>query len=133
MVITITAILGKKNDTAKMDYLTDDFINVMKVMTDLNRLRIFALLYSANYKLTKNEITNSMKHNRQKVLIDLKILQQSGLVKNRQYNHKTYYFLSKINKKLRRILFGLVSTVSDKILLQDTKRLKNQVLLKEKR
>ena len=115
-----------------MDYLTDSFINIMKAMSDLTRLRIFWVLHRANTELCVCEIINSIEENQYNVSRHLKILKYAGLVKERKQGRFVYYSLSKIGNKTHNILIDLVSTVSDEILTRDTKRLKKQLSLRKK-
>ena len=115
-----------------MNYLTDSFIEIMKAMSDLTRLRIFWVLHRANTELCVGEIINSIEENQYNVSRHLKILKYAGLVKERKQGRFVYYSLSKTGEKMHKILIDLVSTVSDEILSQDTKRLKKQLSLRKK-
>ena len=88
-----------------MDYLTDSFIEIMKAMSDLTRLRIFWVLHRANTELCVCEIINSIEENQYNVSRHLKILKYAGLVKERKQGRFVYYSLSKPAK--RRIKFLL--------------------------
>jgi ArsR family transcriptional regulator len=114
-----------------MQYLTDSFIDIMKAMSDLTRLRIFWVLHRANTELCVCEVIDALDESQYNVSRHLKILKYAGLVKERKQGRFVYYSLSKTGNKTHRILIQLVSTVSDEILSRDSMRLTKRLSLRK--
>lgn len=105
-------------------------IEVFKALGDLTRLRILLLLLYAHKELCVCELVDALEENQYNISRHLKILRQSGLLKERKEGRWVYYSLDDTSNSFKDSLFKTLKSISiDK---EDAKRLKERLGIRVK-
>lgn len=105
-------------------------IEVFKALGDLTRLRILLLLLYAHKELCVCELVDALEENQYNISRHLKILRQSGLLKERKEGRWVYYSLDDTSNSFKNFLFKTLKSISiDK---EDAKRLKERLGIRVK-
>lgn len=105
-------------------------IEVFKALGDLTRLRILLLLLYAHKELCVCELVDALEENQYNISRHLKILRQSGLLKERKEGRWVYYSLDDTGNSFKNSLFKTLKSISvDK---EDVKRLKKRLGIRVK-
>ncbi|HHF53324.1 MAG TPA: metalloregulator ArsR/SmtB family transcription factor [candidate division WOR-3 bacterium] len=114
-----------------MNYL-DKYIEKIKALSDLTRIRILKLLLEVNNELCVCEITDALGENQYKISKHMRVLKNAKLVRERREGKWVIYSIIPDTGMLEKNLFNIVKLFEGEIFEQDKLRLKARLSLRVK-
>ena len=109
----------------------DEFVNVLKGLSDKSRLRTIWLLCRSNTELCVCEIMDALNISQYNVSRHLKILKNAGLIREKKDGRWVYYSLIEHDNRFHELLLQAVASIPKELFAQDEKRLKKRMSLRE--
>ncbi len=109
----------------------EEFVSVLKGLSDNSRLRAVWLLYRTNAALCVCEIMDALNMSQYNVSRHLKILKHAGLIREEKDGKWVYYSLIEHENRFHKLLLQAVASLPKKLFTQDEKRLKKRMSLRE--
>ncbi len=109
----------------------EEFVSVLKGLSDNSRLRIIWLLCRSNSELCVCEIMDALNLNQYNVSRHLKILKNAGLIREKKDGRWVYYSLTKKENRFHELLLQAVASLPQELFARDEKRLKKRMALRE--
>lgn len=110
----------------------DKFLDVFNALSDRTRLRIIRILLKAGTELCVCELMDSLAESQYNVSRHLKVLKNSGLVKNNEVGKWAFYSLKKSADKFNRYIKKAISEIPEDVFRLDEWRLKKRLSLRKK-
>ncbi len=107
----------------------DEYLKVIKSLSESTRIRILALLQQAR-QVCVSDIVDALQENQYNISRHLKVLQEAGLVEGNRKGRWIYYQLSQSEIQFKNTLVKAVSHISSDVLKQDMERLKQKMKMK---
>lgn len=105
--------------------------NVLKALSDSNRLRIMAALLRAGRELCICEIMDTVALAQYNVSRHVKELRTAGLLGERKEGRFVFYAVTKPINDAQKYLYKMIRASKDDILIEDYKRLTKRLALRE--
>ena len=109
----------------------EEFVNVLKGLSDNSRLRTTWLLYRTNTPLCVCEIMDALTISQYNVSRHLKVLKNAGLIREKKDGRWVYYSLIKPENRFHELILQAVSSLPKELFARDEKRLKERLSLRE--
>ena len=109
----------------------EQFVNVLKGLSDNSRLRTTWLLYRTNTPLCVCEIMDALTISQYNVSRHLKVLKNAGLIREKKDGRWVYYSLIKPENRFHELILQAVSSLPKELFARDEKRLKERLSLRE--
>ncbi len=109
----------------------EDFINILKLLSNEIRLKIIWLLIKAKRSLCVCELVDALDQNQYNVSRHLKILKDAGLVEEKRDGRWVFYSLGSPKTPFQRLLFKAILTIPDRVFLLESERLKRRLKLRK--
>ena len=109
----------------------EEFVNVLKGLSDNSRLRTTWLLYRTNTPLCVCEIMDALTISQYNVSRHLKVLKNAGLIREKKDGRWVYYSLIKPENRFHELILQAVSSLPKELFTRDEKRLKERLSLRE--
>lgn len=104
----------------------EDYIKVVKSLSEKTRIRILALLHQAR-EACVTEIVDALQESQYNVSRHLKVLQEAGMVVGSKKGRWMYYQLNENQDHFKKILLTAVQEISSEILYDDLERLQKKL------
>jgi len=105
----------------------ENYVEMFKALGEKTRLRIAHLLRASQTELCVCEMVDALEEPQYNISRHLQLLKHAGLLKERKDGRWVYYSLIDADDEFLSSLFDAISTISDDILLDDQKRLKERL------
>lgn len=109
----------------------EQFVNVIKGLSDNSRLRAVWLLYRTNTPLCVCEIMDALVISQYNVSRHLKVLKNAGLIREKKDGRWVYYSLIKPENRFHELILQAVSSLPKELFARDEKRLKERLSWRE--
>ena len=109
----------------------EEFVNVLKGLSDNSRLRTVWLLYQTNTPLCVCEIMDALTISQYNVSRHLKVLKNAGLIREKKDGRWVYYSLIKPENRFHELILQAIASLPKELFIQDEKRLKERISLRE--
>lgn len=109
----------------------EQFVNVIKGLSDNSRLRAVWLLYRTNTPLCVCEIMDALTISQYNVSRHLKVLKNAGLIREKKDGRWVYYSLIKPENRFHELILQAVSSLPKELFARDEKRLKERLSWRE--
>ncbi len=109
----------------------EEFVNVLKGLSDNSRLRTTWLLNRTNTPLCVCEIMDALTISQYNVSRHLKVLKNAGLIREKKDGRWVYYSLIKPENRFHELILKAVSSLPKELFARDEKRLKERLSLRE--
>ena len=107
------------------------YVDQLKSLGDVTRLKIIRLLCEADAELCVCEIMDVLESSHSNISRQLKILRAAGLVREQKHGKWAYYSLAESDSPFFRSLLQAVRNISAEELSDDLERLKLRLSLRE--
>ncbi len=104
----------------------EDYIKVVKSLSEKTRIRILALLHQAR-EACVTEIVDALQESQYNVSRHLKVLQEAGMVVGSKKGRWMYYQLNENQDHFKKTLLTAVQEISSEILYDDLERLQKKL------
>ena len=109
----------------------EEFVSILKALSDKTRLRMVWLLRRANSELCVCEVMDALNESQYNVSRHLKALKNAGLVRDKKDGRWVFYFLSEPGNRFQEFILQAVSALPEEPFSQDEKRLEKRLSLRE--
>jgi len=109
----------------------EEFVNVLKGLSDNSRLRTAWLLYRTSTPLCVCEIMDALAISQYNVSRHLKVLKNAGLIREKKDGRWVYYSLIKPENRFHELILQAIVSLPKELFIQDEKRLKERISLRE--
>jgi len=109
----------------------EEFVSILKGLSDKTRLRIVWLLSRANCEICVCEVMDTLNESQYKVSRHLKVLKNAGLVREKKDGRWVFYSLIKPGNRFQEFILQAVSALPEEPFSQDEKRLEKRLSLRE--
>lgn len=109
----------------------EEFVNILKGLSDKSRLRTIWLLNKADHELCVCEIMDVLNINQYNVSRHLKILKNAGLVQEKKDGRWVFYSLIEPGNRFQEFILQAVEALPKELFSLDEKRLKKRLSLRE--